>query len=88
MEIGANIGSHTVPLAQWAGPEGQVFAFEPQRIVFQTLCANVALNNLVNVYCLQQAVGSESGSIIVPNLDYQVENNFGGLTLGSSTQGE
>jgi FkbM family methyltransferase len=88
VEVGSNIGSHTVPLAQWAGPEGKVIAFEPQRIVFQTLCANVALNSLLNVHCLQQAVGSEPGSIVVPHINYQAENNFGGLGLGSFTHGE
>lgn len=88
VEVGANIGAHTVPLAQFAGPEGRVVAFEPQRIVFQTLCANVALNSLINVHCMQQAVGSEPGSIVVPHINYQSENNFGGLGLGSFTRGE
>ena len=88
VEVGANIGAHTVPLAQWVGTTGKVIAFEPQRVVFQTLCANVALNNLLNVHCLQQAVGSEPGSIVVPHIDYQSENNFGGLGLGSFTRGE
>lgn len=88
VEVGANIGSHTVPLAQWVGPRGRVIAFEPQRIVFQNLCANVALNNLLNVHCLQQAAGAKLGSIVVPHIDYQSENNFGGLGLGSFTRGE
>ena len=50
LELGANIGSHTVFLAKRVGPSGRVIAFEPQRIVFQTLCANIALNNLLNVF--------------------------------------
>src|SRR4030095_11726468 len=49
VEVGANIGAHTVELARMVGPEGEVHAFEPQRIVFQTLCANLALNQLTNV---------------------------------------
>jgi FkbM family methyltransferase len=88
LEVGANIGAHTVPIAQWAGPSGRVIAFEPQRIVYQTLCANIALNSLLNVHCVQQAVGSEPGSIVVPHLNYQAENNFGGLSLGGFTNGE
>lgn len=88
VEVGANIGTHTVPLAQWVGPQGSVLAFEPQRVVFQKLCANIALNSLLNVHCYQQAVGSEIGSIVVPLLDYQSENNFGGLGLGTFTRGE
>ena len=46
LEVGANIGAHTVGMARTVGPTGRVLAFEPQRLVFQTLCANVALNSL------------------------------------------
>src|SRR3954465_1933985 len=46
-DAGANIGTHTVARAQMVAPNGVVYAFEPQRIVFQTLAANVALNSLV-----------------------------------------
>jgi FkbM family methyltransferase len=88
VEMGANIGSHTVPLAKWIGGKGRLYAFEPQRIVFQTLCANIALNDLLNVVAFQQAVGSQSGAIIVPELNYESENNFGGLELGRFQQGE
>lgn len=88
VEAGANIGSHTVALSAAVGPTGRVYAFEPQRIVFQTLCANVALNSLTNVDCRWQAVGAGAGTIVVPPLDYNQENNFGALGLGSYRQGE
>ena len=60
---GANIGAHTVELARLAGPEGEVHAFEPQRIVFQTLCANLALESMTNVFARQAAVGVKAGTI-------------------------
>jgi FkbM family methyltransferase len=88
VEVGANLGAHTVFLAQQAGAAGMVLAFEPQRILFQVLCANLALNSLPNVRCLQQAVGAAAGTIIVPWLDYTCENNFGALALGSYQVGE
>jgi FkbM family methyltransferase len=88
VEVGANFGAHTVFLAQQVGPEGLVLAFEPQRIVFQVLCANIALNSIPNVSCLHQAVGAENGSIKVPPLDYSRTNNFGGLALGAYEVGE
>jgi FkbM family methyltransferase len=59
-----------------------VYAFEPQRIVFQTLCANMALNSVVNVHCRPEALGESPRTIMVPPIDYSSENNFGGMTLG------
>ncbi len=88
VEVGANYGAHTIFLARHVGPEGRVVAFEPQRIVFQALCANVALNNLSNVIALHEAVGAESGSIKVPTLDFARINNFGGMSLGKYEVGE
>lgn len=87
IEVGANIGSHTVPLAQLVGPSGRVHAFEPQRIVFQTLCANIALNQLSNVITCYAASGHEKRAIMVPELEPKADNNFGGLPLGDHQQG-
>lgn len=88
VEVGANVGTHTLPLARAAGPTGRVIAFEPQRIVFQTLAANVALNSLTNVECRWEAAGAEPGSIVVPTINYESDNNFGGLELGKYATGE
>lgn len=88
VEAGANIGAHTVHLAQLVGEQGRVYAFEPQRLVFQTLCGNLALNSLTNVFASQQALGNQPGTIKVPCLDVHVFQNWGGLSLVHSTQGE
>jgi FkbM family methyltransferase len=88
IEVGANIGSHTVFLSRQVGPTGKVMAFEPQRIVFQTLCANLALNDLTNVFASPRAVAEQPGFIVVPEMDYRTENNFGGLSLGDHKRGD
>jgi FkbM family methyltransferase len=87
IEAGANIGSHTVGLAHLVGSEGRVLAFEPQRLVFQTLCANVALNSLTNVDCYWAALGSQEGLVTVPEVDPHRYSNFGGLTLVGAQKG-
>jgi len=69
IDVGANIGALTVPLAQAVGPTGHVVAIEPQRLMFQLLCANVALNSLANVTCLNAASGARGGTIAVPQID-------------------
>ena len=81
LDIGANIGCHTVALSRLVGGSGVVFAYEPERNNFNTLAGNVALNNLGNVYCFQKAVGSVGGTIAVPELDLERTVNFGGLSL-------
>lgn len=86
-DVGANIGAHTLFFAGAVGPQGRVVAFEPQRQVFQTLCANVALNALPNVITFHAAAGAEQGVTQVPVPDYTNEGNFGGVSVGGG-QGE
>jgi FkbM family methyltransferase len=88
VDVGANLGAHTLFFANAVGRNGRVYAFEPQRIIFQTLCANMALNSITNTFCFLMALGEEHGSIMVPMLDPEGVNNFGGLELGSFTEGE
>ncbi len=59
LDVGANIGTHTLIYAQTAQ---RVFAFEPQPLVFQQLCANLLLNNCQNVTPVQTALSSENGT--------------------------
>ena len=82
VEVGANIGAHTLPLAKAVGPTGRVFAFEPQRVLAQTVCANLALNSATNGIVRNEAVGAAAGSLAVPSLDYSAPANYGGLPLG------
>jgi FkbM family methyltransferase len=87
VDVGANIGAHTVALARLVGPGGRVIAFEPQRLAYYCLCANVALNNLHHVVCCQAAAGASERPLVVPDLDPDREQNFGGLELGGSAAG-
>jgi len=82
VEVGANIGAHTLALAGIVGPQGRVLAFEPQRIVFQMLCANLAVNGIEHVDAHWAAVGSAPGRITVPRLAGTQRTNFGGLAVG------
>ncbi|HEY9907104.1 MAG TPA: tetratricopeptide repeat protein, partial [Thermosynechococcaceae cyanobacterium] len=50
VEVGAGVGVHTLFLAQSVGSEGKVWALEPDRLTFQTLCANLMLNSVAQVH--------------------------------------
>jgi len=44
LDIGANIGAHTLPIADRIGPDGRVLAFEPTSYAFEKLRTNISLN--------------------------------------------
>jgi len=44
LDIGANIGAHTLPLARLVGKNGRVIAFEPTRYAIGKMQKNIALN--------------------------------------------
>lgn len=80
VEVGANIGVHTIPLARKCAP-GPLICFEPQQRVFQVLCANLALNGIANAVAYPEACGEAEGVAVVPPLDYDAAQNFGGVSL-------
>jgi len=74
LDIGANIGGFTVPLAERVGPSGEVHAFEAFRKVYQHLNANVALNGLSNVYAHNVALGSAEKNLELNTADLTTWN--------------
>lgn len=80
VEVGANIGAHTIPLARLCAP-GPLVAMEPQQRVFQLLCANLALNDIRNAIALPEAAGEAEGFVVVPAQQYGSEGNFGGVSV-------
>jgi FkbM family methyltransferase len=82
IDVGANVGTVSLALAQGVGPSGTVWAFEPQRLVFQALCATLTLNDLTHVRAHHAAVGRTAGMVRVPALDPRRPANFGGVRIG------
>ena len=68
VEIGAKIGAHTVFLAKATGSLGRLLACEPQRVIFQLLCANLDLNGLSHVETYHASRSRASGSPTPPNV--------------------
>jgi len=61
VDAGANIGGYTQMLALSVCAGGRVHSFEPFRLTFQMLNANVALGGLVNVHTHQKALSNKHG---------------------------
>jgi FkbM family methyltransferase len=86
VEVGANIGSHSVPLARACFP-GSLYLFEPQQRVFQILCANLALNDVKNAYAYPEACAETEGFVVLPTVDYSAAGNFGGVSVSLKGDG-
>jgi FkbM family methyltransferase len=89
VEVGANIGTHTVGLAKAVWPSGGVVAVEPQPAIFCVLCANLALNGLTDVTPVARGCGARNGIMSVPAVDYHAPDihNSGGISLGQPGNG-
>ena len=83
IDIGSNIGTHVVYLADKVGESGKIFAFEPQRIIFNMLAGNIAVNNLKNVYCYHLAISDSQGELTIPDFSYSEPGNFGAIEFTS-----
>ncbi len=87
VEVGANIGTHTLAIAKKIGKTGRIYVFEPQRMVFQTLCANMAINSIDNAECYQAGASSENGHVLIPDLPADAPENFGGIAIDKFDEG-
>jgi FkbM family methyltransferase len=81
LDIGANIGHHTVALSKIVGEAGKVIAFEPQMQMFNLLNANVVLNRCRNVLPFKLAVGHKAGKLKMGAISYDDFLPFGSLGL-------
>jgi FkbM family methyltransferase len=85
IDIGANLGSYVVPLAK-QHDYLQFECFEPQRIVYYQLCANIFLNRLSNVYAHNVGLSNDKriNTYVLPN--YAEETNIGAFSIDFDTR--
>ena len=62
IDIGANYGTYTLPMAERVGPSGHVWAFEPACSTAQLLSQSIAANGFAQVTLVQKAVSNAPGS--------------------------
>lgn len=64
VDIGANIGFHTLISSVTVGPQGKVYSIEAHPKTYKALCGNIKLNGFKNVKTYNLAVGEKHGNII------------------------
>ena len=79
LDIGANVGSHTLPLAKLVGNSGRVVAFEPTDFAYGKLVVNIALNSELSqrIVPMQSMLVADSQARLEPALfsSWPLENS-------------
>ena len=75
IDIGANLGYYTCPLADLVGQGGRVYAVEPVPVIFSVLKRNVGKRQ--NVELLNYALGEEERTIEMANDSVAAAGYFG-----------
>lgn len=86
IDIGANIGYHSVHFGKIVGGNGKVFSFEPQKLIYDILSANILKNGLSNIVSQHNfGLSSKERMMYLSNIeDVSYDNgmiNFGGVKL-------
>lgn len=78
LDIGANIGNHTVFFSKICNAE-KVYAFEPIAETYDTLCRNISLNHIEKrVVAYNVALGNVTGKAKIKKFD---SHNIGGTQI-------
>ena len=76
LDIGAHSGTYSISLAEHCK---HIYAFEPQKMTYYSLCGSVALSNITNVTCINYGLGSQE-QIGMKTLNI-ISDDGGGSTL-------
>lgn len=84
LDIGANMGAHTLLLSSLVGPTGRVVAFEPTDFAYAKLQKNLSLNPALRVEVVHLALADRTSS--QQQVDFRASwQTNGGRTNGPST---
>lgn len=73
VDVGANIGFHTLLFADKVGPEGKVYTFEPDPISYKILLQNIQANHFKNIIAKPLAISNKKIKLDL----YKSKNNYG-----------
>jgi hypothetical protein len=85
LDVGANIGVHTVPYSNFL-ITGKVYAFEPQKVVFDILSANLNKNKCDNVVAFNFGASNNNTTLFM-EADYDSVANHGGFSICEQKEG-
>jgi hypothetical protein len=86
VDVGANVGMHSLVLSHLVGSEGRVFSFEPSTRILQRAAENIRLNAVTNIELISMALGGAVGTIGF--LDLADQANIGESRVRRDAEGQ
>ncbi len=83
IEVGSNIGAHTVPIAKHISNKGIVYALEPQTQNYKILVKNINENKLTNTKIYKLAATNSIGEAYINTFAEDKLNNFGSARISN-----
>jgi FkbM family methyltransferase len=82
LDIGANVGLHTMYMAKLVGGAGAVFAFEPSPANVRSLRYHIKVNSLRQVQIIERVVADQNGGMLPFFLLNDGDHSSNSLTFG------
>ena len=82
IDVGANLGTATLPMSAAVGLSGEVLAFEPQPFICQCLLTNLTLSHCFNVRHFASALGAAPGWATMQVPKQGEPYNYGAVSIG------
>mmetsp|Transcript_12529 Transcript_12529/g.30762 ORF Transcript_12529/g.30762 Transcript_12529/m.30762 type:complete len:572 (-) Transcript_12529:151-1866(-) len=87
VDAGANLGCYTVPFAEKVGSTGKVLAFEPFRLTYQHMVANMAVNGISNVWTFRAGLGATDSFMEARSPQFKFFSSPGGVRVAGQSDG-
>lgn len=84
LDIGCNVGTHSMFFANLVGARGSVIAIDAQLAAVAVTSLSALMQNRTNVSVLNLAIGEDLGQISFPIPDYSTRENFGALKISDT----
>ncbi len=74
IDVGANVGIHSLTMAQAIENNGKVYAFEPHPEIIKRLCENIRINNFIQIEAIQLGLSNKTSSAILKDEGFDIAN--------------
>ena len=77
IDVGSNIGIHTMHMSRCVGTTGTIISFEPHEKIYQRQINNLTLNQINNVRALQVGLSNKNCTAFLEQFDQKSSSNQG-----------